>query len=165
MHVCVLILMNHTCKKRRGISGLMQVAMIVGIVIIFAGVLFAFAGDIFDIQTVADSVSLQKIFVQNVGDETYLSVNAKNTGNSEITSLVVVVLADTDTATNGVQPFVTSITPSPLKPGMTGSVYEKLEKADGSNIGFSTGQEIAVVLNATTTEGSQLSEPVTVRVR
>ncbi len=53
-----------TTRKRRRINGLMQVAMIVGIVIIFAGVLFTFAGDIFDVQTVAGSVSLQKILVQ-----------------------------------------------------------------------------------------------------
>ncbi len=157
--------MNSTLgRKRRGVSGLMQVAMIVGIVIIFSGVLFTFAGDIFDVQTVADSISLQKVFVQKVGDETFISVNTKNTGNSDITEIDVRVMVDTNPA-NGVQPFTTSISPSPLRPGMTGSAYERLTNSDGTNVDLSTGSEIAVILNATTTDGSMLTEPVTVRVR
>ena len=152
-------------KKRRGISGLMQVAMIVGIVIIFAGVLFSFASDIFDVQTIAGSVSLQKIFVQQVGSEAFVSVNIKNTGNGDITALETQVMVDTDLATAGVQPFTVSLVPSPLTPGTTGSAYEKIVNADGTATSFTAGQEIAIVVRATTADGSQLIEPATVRVR
>ncbi len=154
-----------TTKKRRGISGLMQVAMIVGIVIIFAGVLFTFAGDIFDVQTVAGSVSLQKILVQKVGSETFVSVNVKNTGNSEITSLEALVMVDTDSAQSGVQPFVLFVKPSTLTPGMTGSAYEKILDTDGDSIPFTSGKSVAVVINATTADGSRLTEPTATRVR
>ena len=143
----------------------MQVAMIVGIVIIFAGILFNFAGDIFSVQTVTDSISLQKVFIQNAGDETFISANIKNTGTTNIIDLDVVVLTDTSTSKSGLQPFVTSVSPSPLQPGMTGSVYTKLVDTNGSSIRLPTGQDIAVTINATTIDGSQLSEPVTVRAR
>ena len=152
-------------KKRRAISGLMQVAMIVGIVIIFSGILFTFAGDIFDVQTVADSISLQKITVQKVGDETFVSANIKNTGNTEITDLEVMVMTDTDSTTSGIQPFEVAVNPATLTPGMTGSVYEKIVDSSNTDIVLSSGQEIAVVIGATSTDGSQLTEPVTVRVR
>ena len=152
-------------KKRRAISGLMQVAMIVGIVIIFSGILFTFAGDIFDVQTIADSISLQKITVQKVGDETFVSANIKNTGNTEITDLEVMVMTDTDSTTSGIQPFEVAVNPATLTPGMTGSVYEKIVDSSSTDIVLSSGQEIAVVIGATSTDGSQLTEPVTVRVR
>ena len=152
-------------KKRRAISGLMQVAMIVGIVIIFSGILFTFAGDIFDVQTIADSISLQKISVQKVGDETFVSANIKNTGNTEITDLQVMVMTDTDSTTSGIQPFEVAVNPATLTPGMTGSVYERIVDSSSTDIVLSSGQEIAVVIGATSTDGSQLTEPVTVRVR
>ena len=152
-------------KKRRAISGLMQVAMIVGIVIIFSGILFTFAGDIFDVQTIADSISLQKISVQKVGDETFVSANIKNTGNTEITDLRVMVMTDTDSTTSGIQPFEVAVNPATLTPGMTGSVYERIVDSSSTGIVLSSGQEIAVVIGATSTDGSQLTEPVTVRVR
>ena len=161
----VLVRSMYTTRKRRGISGLMQVAMIVGIVIIFAGILFAFAADIFDVQTVAGSVSLQKVFVQQVGAESFLSVNIKNTGNSDITTIEARLMIDTDPDTAGIQPFVASITPVPLVPGVTGSAYERIVDTSGDAIQLRTGQEIAVAIDATTSDGSELTEPATVRVR
>lgn len=152
-------------KRRRGISGLMQVAMIVGIVIIFAGVLFSFASDIFDVQTIADSISLQTVTLQSVNSDTYLSANIKNTGNTDVTGLRVQVLVDTDSTTRGVQPFVADILPSPLRPGMTGSVHEIVIDNSGDSITLATGSEVAIMINATTIDGSYLTEPVTVRVR
>lgn len=160
-----LTIMRTISGKRRGVSGLMQVAMIVGIVIIFSGVLFAFVGDIFDVQTITDSIALQKITIQHIGAETFVSVNAKNTGNNDVTSLQLQVMTDTDADASGVQPFTVPITPSPLSPGITGSAYAKLVDSAGDNIVLPVGKKIAVVLNATTADGSTLTEPTTVRVR
>ena len=152
-------------KKRRGISGLMQVAMIVGIVIIFAGTLFAFAGDIFDVQTIADSVSLQRVTIHTVGGETFVSASVKNTGNTEITDISVRVMVDINSSTTGIQPFEAELDPSTLNPGMTGSSYAKMVDSNGADITLSTGQEVAVIIEATSTDGSKLTDPVTVRVR
>lgn len=152
-------------KRRRGISGLMQVAMIVGIVIIFSGLMFTFASDIFSVQTISDSLSLQKVFVQSVGQETYVSVNAKNTGNTDISSMEALVMVDTDSSATGVQPFKLDIDPSPLRPGITGSAYAKIVDSSNANIVMSTGAEVIVVLNATTADGSAIVNPVTVRVQ
>ena len=152
-------------RRRRGISGLLQVAMIVGIVIIFAGILFVFAGEIFTVQTITDSIAMQKIHMQKVGNETFVSANVKNTGNHEITSVSIQVMIDADPDTAGVQPFTTQVSPAPLEPGITGSAYEKLVDSDGDDIALSTGQEVAIVLRATAVDGSSLTEPVSVRVR
>ncbi len=152
-------------KKRRGISGLMQVAMIIGIVIIFAGILFAFASDIFEIQTTADSISLRKVFVQKVGEEAYLSASIRNVGTSAIDSVSVDVLVDTDTNTTGIQPFVMDVNPSPLEPGVTASGYEKIVDSDGDDIALTYGQDLSIVVRGNTTGGSMLSELSTVRVQ
>ncbi len=157
--------MNINARKRLGISGLMQVAMIAGIVLIFSGTLFTFAGDIFDVQTIAGSVSLQKIFVQQVDDETFVLINIKNTGNSDITELEAQLMQDTDSVTPGIQPFIISPSSSPLKPGMSGSAYEKIVDTDGDAISFVSGKEIAVIVNAITADGIKIIEHVTVRVR
>ena len=157
--------MYNISKKRRGISGLMQVAMIVGIVIIFAGVLFTFAGDLFDVQTATGAISVQKVFLQKVGSDTFVSVNVKNTGNSDIDSLDVEVMVDTDSVSSGVQPFTKSISPLPLVPGMTGSAYAKIVDSADDSIVFSSGQSVSVVINAETADDSSIIEPATVRVR
>lgn len=151
--------------KRRAISGLLQVAMIVGIVIIFAGILFAFAGDIFDAQTTAGSVSLQKILIQGAGADSYLSANVKNTGNSEVTALSVKIMLDTDSDTAGMQPFAQQLSPLPLAPGMTASVHALVVDSAGAAMAVTAGTEVAALIEATTAGGSRISEPVTVRAR
>ena len=152
-------------RKRRAISGLLQVAMIVGIVIIFAGILFAFAGDIFDAQTTAGSVSLQKILIQGAGADSYLSANVKNTGNSEITALSVKIMLDTDSGTAGMQPFTQDLSPLPLAPGMTASVHALVVDSAGDAMAVTAGTEVAALIEAATAGGSRISEPVTVRAR
>lgn len=137
--------------------------MIVGIVIIFAGVLFSFAGNIFNVQTVTDSISMQKIIVQKVGSESFLSANVKNTGTVDIVRLEARVWVDTGSA-SGVQPFVTALVPSPLAPGMTGSVYTEIVESDGDNISLPSGRQVAVIINATTADGSLLTETISTRV-
>lgn len=139
--------------------------MIVGIVIIFAGILFAFAGDIFDAQTTAGSVSLQKILIQGAGAESYLSANVKNTGNSEITALDVKVMLDTDSSTAGLQPFAQALAPLPLSPGMTASVHALITDSAGGAMTVTAGTEVAALIEASTAGGSRISEPVTVRAR
>lgn len=139
--------------------------MIVGIVIIFAGVLFAFAGDIFDAQTTAGSVSLQKILIQGAGGDSYLSANVKNTGNSEITSLDVKIMLDTDSSTDGMQPFSQALAPLPLSPGMTASVHALIADSAGGSMTVKAGTEVAALIEASTAGGSRMTEPVTVRAR
>lgn len=139
--------------------------MIVGIVIVFAGILFAFAGDIFDAQTTAGSVSLQKILVQGAGADSYLSANVKNTGNSEITSLDVKIMLDTDSATSGMQPFTQTLSPLPLAPGMTASVHALITDSAGDAMAVRAGTEVAALIEASTAGGSRMSEPATVRAR
>ena len=139
--------------------------MIVGIVIIFAGILFAFASDIFDIQTTADSISMQKVTIQKAGSEAYVSAVVKNTGNRAITDLDVNIMLDTDSSATGLQPFKLELEPSPLDPGVTATKYNKLVDSTGADIAVAHGQEISVVIEATTTDGSNLSESFTVRAQ
>ena len=154
-----------TGTRRRGISGLMQVAMIVGIVIIFAGVLFSFAGNIFSVQTVTDSISMQKVLVHKVAGTAFLSANVKNTGTVDIIGLQASVWVETDgNSGNGIQPFTASLRPVPLAPGMTASVYTEITESDGSPISLSSGREVAVIVNATTADNSLLTETVSARV-
>ncbi len=48
---------------------------------------------------------------------------------------------------------------------MTGSAYEKILDTDGDSIPFTSGKSVAVVINATTADGSRLTEPTATRVR
>lgn len=155
---------NHL-KRRRGISGLMQVAMIVGIVVIFASVLFAFANEIFTVQTTSNSIAMQRVHMYNANGETYVAANVKNTGNHEISGVTLSVLVDTDPDTADIEPFERDITPSVLEPGVAGSVHERLTFANGTAFGLTTGQEAAVVIEATSSDGSLVAESAAVRVR
>ena len=137
--------------------------MIVGIVIIFAGVLFSFAGNIFNAQTITDSISMQKVIVQRVGAESFLSANVKNTGTVDVTGLEARVWIDTDPAP-GLQPFVAPLSPLPLAPGMTGSAYVGITDSDGDPVSLQSGRQVAVIINATTADGSLLTESVSARV-
>lgn len=143
----------------------MQVAMIMGIVVIFAGVLFAFAGDMLSVQTVNNSVAMQRIYLHNAGGETYVSANVKNVGNQDATGAKLRVLLDTDPAAAGMQAFEAPVLPSPLGPGMTGSVHARIEYANGTAFSLRAGEEAAAVLEATAPDGSILAEPATARVR
>lgn len=155
----------HVSTKRRGISGLMQVAMIMGIVVIFAGVLVAFASEIFTTYTMSDSIAIQQLYIHNADGATYLSVNVKNTGNHDLQTVALDIMVDIDSTTAGLQPHTTTITPLPLSPGITGSAYEKLEDSGGADLVLPAGKEVALVLKATSVDGSIISEPTTVRVK
>ena len=152
-------------KKRRGISGLMQVAMIVGIVVIFAGALFVFASEIFTVQTTTNSIAMQRAHVYDVDGEAYVSVNVKNVGNNSVENTTLKVLIDTDPDTDDLDAFEIKILPLRLEPGMSGSAYSKITYTDGDPVSVQSGQEIATVLETVSSDGSVVSEPVVIRVR
>ena len=143
----------------------MQVAMIVGIVIIFAGLLFSFASDIFDIQTTADSISMQRVTIQKAGTESYVAATIKNTGNRVLNELSVNVLLDINANSTGIQPFRLTPSPVPLDPGMSASGYARLVDDASQPIAITHGQEVSVVIDGETADGGTLTESFTVRVQ
>jgi len=143
----------------------MQVALIVGIVVVFAGVLFTFASEMFTVQTTTNSIALQQVHMYNVNGQTYVSANIKNTGNHDIQNIKLKVLLDTDASTDGLQPFVVSLSPSTLGPGVTGSVNANVLYTNGTAFSLQVGEEAPVVLEAVSPDGSVISEPAAIRIR
>ena len=155
----------HVTRKRRGISGIMQVAMIVGIVVIFAGALFVFANDIFTIHTTSNVLAMQKIDIYDVNSEAYVSANVRNLGNQDVDNVMLKVLLDTDESTPVLDSFDLPISPQLLSPGMSGSVQSKITHVNGTSFDLRQGIEVAVVLEGTVADGSTISESGIVRVR
>ena len=156
---------HNTTKRRRGISGIMQVAMIMGIVVIFAGALFVFANDIFTIHTTSSILVMQKVNVYDVNNEAYVSANVKNLGNQDVKDITLKVLLDIDESTPALDTFDLVLSPSLLGPGMSGSTQSKITYVNGTSFDLQQGIEIAIVLEGTTADGSTISESGVIRVR
>lgn len=156
---------NVAKRRRRGISGLMQVAMIVGIVVIFAGALFVFANDIFTVHTTNNTLAMQRVHIYDVGGEAYVSANIKNMGNQDVEQVTLRILMDADPGTAELDSFDLALSPSLLKPGMSGSAQSKLAYANGTAVSLASGTEVAAVLEGMSVDGSTISEPAIIRVR
>ena len=157
--------MTTNLRERRAISGILQVLLIVAIVIIAGASLAVFALDMVDIGTIMDSVEVGKTTLSKASAGTYVSTTVQNNGNTAITSANVIVQIDTDASTAGIQPFTVAATGAPFDPGDTFSVYELIIDSGSTAIPMTAGDTYHVVIEATSSNGSVVTDPVRVRVR
>ena len=157
--------MTTNLRERRAISGILQVLLIVAIVIIAGASLAVFALDMVDIGTIMDSVEVGKTTLSKASAGTYVSTTVQNNGNTAITSANVIVQIDTDSGTAEIQPFTVSATGAPFDPGDTFSVYELIVDSGSTAIPMTAGDTYHVVIEATSSNGSVVTDPIRVRVR
>ncbi len=108
-----------------------------------------------------ETVSLVK---QSNGEE-YLAVTIKNSGNKAFSTSSVNLQTDTDSTASGVQPFITTPSPSFLNPGQTASVMARLVNSAGTPItAQNVGDTIPLEVMVTTSDGSTIRQLTSVTV-
>jgi len=158
-------LLKNINSKRRALSQMMGVIILVGITVAIGGVLaYTFIGQT-DTLTQSDSVTPSNVAITKVGAVSYISANIKNTGNTDVNNMEILVEVDTDSATSGVQPFEAVFSPALIQPGQTGTVKAAVIDNAGVDISMTAGSKILVTINGTTANGGSISYPSAIRVR
>jgi len=144
---------------------MIAVIILVGITVAVGGILsYAFLGQTSTL-TQSDSVTPSNMSIIKVGSTAHISANIKNTGNTDVTGMTVLVEVDADTATPGVQAFTVNFNPSTIQPGQSASVRAVIVDETGADISMPSGSQYLVSVNGITADGGSISYPIAIRVR
>lgn len=146
--------------KRRGISPAITSIILIGVAVA-AGI-----GSYSTYASTANTASLKgslmiegaSLIKQSNGEE-WLSVTIKNTGNKAFSTTSISLQVDTDSASPGIQPFVTGPVPAAISPGQTASASSRVVNSAGVPITEQNiGDTLPVEVTAVTTDGSTVRE-------
>jgi len=148
-----------TQPNRQAMSGIIVVALIIGVSVALASSLCIFGADWMETMMSVDSIDIQSIAIKNTNTDSYISATVKNSGNSDITSLSIVVY-DGETKLDS-----HDFSPSSIKTGITTSVIGVLTDTDGTKKHpIDSGKTVLVEISATVSNGGKITETRTVRV-
>ena len=145
---------NH---KRQAISGIMQVLILVGIVGALGGIILTTSTDLTTNMLSSDALEIKKITIKNTDTASHITGIVKNSGSSDVVGLEVTI--DLGSGNTFTQVF----NPSDLRSGMTSSVSAMITDTNGDSVFLTTGQKVIVIVEATTANGSVISETLSIR--
>lgn len=141
-------------QKRRAVSPILATVVLVAVTIAIAGIVLVMTTDMTKTQLSSDSLDIVSSKISNTDTESYLTISVKNTGNTEITNLVVNMNGFSNTGNN---PTEFSFSPDTIRPGKSSSLTNALPEL------ISEGKSMLAIVTGNTTSGGTVSETQTIR--
>ncbi len=138
-------------KRRQGMSNLLATLVLIGAAVGGGGLLYALSTDMINTQFASESIGITSAKISNTDVESWLTISIKNTGDSQIDTLIVTV--------NGMaSAFKASFSPDILVPSKGTALTVSLQElvTEGTSV-------LVVVSGNTTSGGGVISEALTVR--
>ena len=141
-------------QKRKAISPIMATVILIAIVIGGGSIVGVMFFDQIKTMLSNDSLDIVESKIENTDTESYLILSVKNTGNSEITNMVVNMNGFTDSQYN---PTEFSLSPDTIRPAKTTSLTHVLPEF------VTEGKTMLMIISGNTTSGGTVSETQTIR--